>query len=175
MTRDRRRPPPVLWFFAVATALLLSACLAALGQPLYGQQPDVADAPGSISGTVTDAAGVPLAGIRVTLDSLGDHLYRSPIFTDQDGQYAFSFLGAGIYKIGFSDPNALYGAEFYPGAARLDEAESIPVTGNDVTGIDAHLVVGGVITGTLTFAASPPRNWSLDITLWRYHRGGRDV
>ena len=46
----------------------------------------------TISGTITDSTGVPLAGVAVSLAEIGT-------YTDADGQYALTNLGSGSYTL----------------------------------------------------------------------------
>lgn len=52
-------------------------------------------ASGQIRGTVTDAAGQPLAGATITLRGPTDHVAQ----TDSDGRFAFQLLSAGTYEL----------------------------------------------------------------------------
>lgn len=64
--------------------------------------PDLAPQGGSISGTVTDFDGVPLAGVRVEAAvSAGADLDLLPVLTDGDGRFALSGLAEGRYDLRF--------------------------------------------------------------------------
>ena len=58
---------------------------------------------GSISGTVTDEAGDPLAGVHVTLGSPD----ASAAVTEADGSYQIGALAAGSYTVRFEGEHRL--------------------------------------------------------------------
>ena len=101
---------------------------------------------GSISGTVTDGAGDPLAGVYV---SLGPS-YAAAAVTGADGSYQIGALAAGSYTVRF-EGDIGYFTEWFDDAP--DEASATPVVvGRDqvVSGIDAQLFDGAAISGTVT-------------------------
>ena len=139
--------------------LLLSLCLCVavvLSASAVTAPAAQAASTGSITGTVTDASGNPLAGIDVTAyqsDGSGDWEWASQVTTASDGSYLISGLSAGVYHVEFSDPNGIYPSQFYDSVAALagDSATPVDVTDGATTpGIDAALTPGGHITGTVT-------------------------
>ena len=71
-------------------------------------------------------------------------------YGDTSGDYTFTGLTAGDYRVGFFDSMGEFTAEYYDNAATLDVATDIPVAGSaDVTGIDAQLSRYGHIAGTV--------------------------
>ena len=62
---------------------------------------------GQVTGSVTDAVGEPLAGIRVSAyrSLSGGWPEQSAAFTGTDGAYVIGALPAGDYRIGFLDPS----------------------------------------------------------------------
>jgi protocatechuate 3,4-dioxygenase beta subunit len=119
---------------------------------------------GSISGTVTDTAGNPLAGVGVGLDGLGENAT-----TDAAGHYTLTNLEPGIYPVWFQPPAGAdylhqnFGGTPVPRAA----GDSLPYptsgytpvevdAGATTTGIDGELETGGVISGTVIDEAGRP-------------------
>ena len=135
-----------LWLLAPATAHAQDA-------------PDAPDAPnivGSISGRVVDEAGEPLAGISVSgqaqdpTKSIGQKYTE----TDADGRYRFDNLVTGLYRLEFRDYNDRYAFQYFGNTQSYEEAELVPITGNNVTGIDVTLTRPGQIRGTVVLTGS---------------------
>lgn len=135
-------------------ALLSSLFLLALGTLWLSRTAHAAPvsptAPGSIAGAVTNQAGVGLADIDVRLWRDGDYSSIRRTTTDANGNYRFAVLAPGIYRVEFVDPAGLYAFQFYPAATILAEATLLFIAGDNLTGIDTQLPVGGVITGIVT-------------------------
>jgi len=134
----------------IFTALvLLLYCGLSIATVNAQQAPQEADAPGLIAGIVTDSAGMPLAGIAVSL-------YRNPegqlrtVMTDVKGAYRFGLLAAGIYQLSFHDSSGQYALQFYGGAPVRSTATDIVMTGEAVTLAPVTLVAGSWILGTIT-------------------------
>ena len=53
---------------------------------------------GRVSGIVSDSAGAPVAGVRVTVVDKAKGL-KSSATTNKKGQYSFLNLGAGVYSL----------------------------------------------------------------------------
>ncbi|HET6809503.1 MAG TPA: carboxypeptidase-like regulatory domain-containing protein [Acidimicrobiales bacterium] len=110
---------------------------------------------GSISGTVTDTGGNPVPGVCVEASGSS-----AMIMTDSNGHYFVPELKGGTYTVFFSTGCAgahYYLAQYYDGASDAQDATPVTVTmGQDTSGIDAHLVLGGRITGTITEPAGGP-------------------
>ncbi len=103
---------------------------------------------GQVTGTDTQAG---LADVQVKLyGSSGEHPLKEAR-TDSSGHYSFTGLAAGSYRVGYSSFHPTgYLASFYAGASSLDSATPVAVTAGQTTAnIDAELVVGGRISGTL--------------------------
>src|SRR5205823_3322173 len=64
----------------------------------------------SISGTVTNASGTPLAGIQV--DSQGD-CGGNGTLTDAAGHYTIGGLRPCTYRVSFQDPHAVYSGQWW--------------------------------------------------------------
>lgn len=149
------------------TAVVAGATLAlGVGAPVPTAS---ALAPGSIAGTVTDAAG-PLEGIEVTvLDSTP--LGLVPVgqdVTDADGEYQVDGINPDpFYAVRFSDPDGDHATEMWDDAIVAPPyAAWVPVTDSGVTsGIDAELEAGSSISGRLTRAGGAPVSGGT-VTLW---------
>jgi len=113
---------------------------------------------GSISGTVTDVSQAPIVGISVTayLWDAGSQQWNwsANVTTDSSGLYTFPGLADGDYSIEFtagSNPPVAYIDQWYPNQPNQGTATSVTVSGGaDVIGIDASLVVGNSVAGTVT-------------------------
>jgi hypothetical protein len=112
---------------------------------------------GQITGTVTSAAtGAGVGGIDVcALASAGMASRCGP--TDAAGHYSLSGLASGSVEVRFirgqGEPGN-YLSQLYAGQVTNSAATHVPVTAGAVTsGIDAHLLAGGIITGRVTSAA----------------------
>jgi hypothetical protein len=106
----------------------------------------------SITGTVTDASGAPIADVRVTVP---DELYSA--VTDESGNYTLGGLAAGSYRICFDPSYATgpaaegYAAECYDNKPSAETADPVAVGGpGAVTVVNAALAPGAAITGRIT-------------------------
>ena len=106
----------------------------------------------SIAGHLTLHAGDPADSVQVYDDQ--NHVVGRG-FVDTDGSYRVTGLGAGSYRLAFNRLSgfAYSAAEFYddhPEGAGLAGGDAVSLTtGEQRTGVDAVLVEGGHITGTL--------------------------
>jgi hypothetical protein len=111
------------------------------------------EAPGSIAGVVTDIHDAPLADIDVSVyRRQGDgswYTIRSEK-TSLEGAYWVALLGAGVYRVGFRDPQNNLADVYYDGVSRLEDATDLVITGNHLTAVNAAMPVGGRITGIIT-------------------------
>lgn len=114
----------------------------------------------TISGTVTDqSTGEPLEGIRVAANFDEDNSVEA--FTRTDGTYDIVGLSTGSYTvsfddIGYTDPSAkkVYVSEWYD-STTLAGATVVSVTAPAArTGVNASMVRGASISGTVTEAGS---------------------
>ncbi len=111
----------------------------------------------SVSGTVTDAAGVPLGGVQVRADTATASGVREA-WTDTGGRYRLPGLAPGTYKIVFAGTgtgDGRYIPQYY-GAASYGAATLTVAAGVDLTGVDAHLQLAGRITGDVTDLGGTP-------------------
>jgi protocatechuate 3,4-dioxygenase beta subunit len=101
----------------------------------------------SISGQVTDEAGVGVPGIQVRVVTRFDSL-RGSATTDAQGNYTVGGLSAGTYRVGYQDPQGIYADSSYSNiesglGLELDEFEAL-------TNINVRLVKLGMAQGTVT-------------------------
>ncbi|MFN8493248.1 MAG: Ig-like domain-containing protein [Caldilineaceae bacterium] len=134
----------------------------------------VLDAPGHITGHVTDEAGHPLAGITITPQKWQTTLdgqeqldyYNSSATTDTNGDYDLADLDPGRYRLQFYDNTRQYQVEYYNNKVDYNVGDDINVGANGiVANIDAQLTAYGRITGVVTDLAGQPLN---DITVEIY-------
>ncbi|HET6809621.1 MAG TPA: carboxypeptidase-like regulatory domain-containing protein [Acidimicrobiales bacterium] len=151
------------WYHDASSQDTATQVSVAAGQTTSGI--DAAMAPGGvISGTVTDTASPanPLAGICViaTPTSGGTGVSGGSGYTANDGTYSIANLAAGSYTIEFrncSPSGGNYASQWYQGASSASSSTPVPIdTGQTVSGIDAAMAPGGVISGTVTDSSSPP-------------------
>lgn len=114
---------------------------------------------GQISGTVTSSASkAAISGITACATEQAGEYARQCATSNASGQYTVSGLATGHYIVEFAAPeeSALnYSVQFYDGKAGEEEASEVSVTaGSTTSGIDAALLAGGAITGTVTDAAT---------------------
>ncbi|HUN78629.1 MAG TPA: carboxypeptidase regulatory-like domain-containing protein [Solirubrobacteraceae bacterium] len=160
----------------VCAALLLgcAALLLGLGAPAAL----AAESDGTLSGTVTSAASsAGLGGIEVLVfEASGEKLVGRAV-TKGTGEYTVEGLPAGDYKVefapGFEGGN--YIAQYYEDAATFADAKLVPVqSGFPTNGVDAKLLAGAEITGTVIEATAsedivPLKNIQVAV----YEAGGR--
>lgn len=108
---------------------------------------------GGITGAVTaEVGGVPLQNVNVNLLNLaGDYLTSTSV--DAGGLYTFTMLASGVYYLQFNPYGASeqYLGEYYDDQPDLLSANPVTVTAPAlVSGIDASLALGAVITGQVT-------------------------
>jgi Carboxypeptidase regulatory-like domain/GDSL-like Lipase/Acylhydrolase family len=113
-----------------------------------------ADTPGTISGTVTDAADpTGLAGVCVLATSADGGGGFGGATTASDGTYQISNLPPDAYTVEF---DSTCGGTVSSSDAPQQYSSAVSVAaGGSATGIDATLAAGGSISGTVTDAANP--------------------
>jgi hypothetical protein len=126
---------------------------------------------GTITGTVTDQQGHPLAGISVNLAPPGSGPVSpgtgGEVKTDDAGRYRLGRLLAGTYRVSFAARG--FAGELYPGVQTYGAARPIDVAaGGTVTGIDAQMQLGGSISGSVIDPAGHRANAFVDA----YHPDG---
>jgi Carboxypeptidase regulatory-like domain len=121
---------------------------------------------GQITGKVTKASGgAAIEGLQVCAQEAGGHGFEFGhcASTNASGVYTISGLASGSYKVEFRagetcGPSGCtqqnYLTQFYNDKSTLAEAEAVAVTaGATKSGIDAAMVEGGQITGSVTKAS----------------------
>jgi hypothetical protein len=143
---------------------------------------------GHITGTVLDSAvpPMPISGVAVSAyawnSSSNYWQWVRGSSTNPSGQYDLGGLAADTYRVCFSSVNSIN--ECYNNVANVDSATDIVVTAGATTaGIDAQLVIGGHITGTVRNSAVPPMPisgvavsayaWNSSSNYWQWVRGSR--
>lgn len=130
---------------------------------------------GKLRGRVTDPAGAPLPEVDVHLygfiPAANQWLELPGTRTNEDGDYEFTSLEAGGYRLKFSmdlySP-APYAPEFYDNAATLESATTVTVTnGVVVDNLNAQLQPYGQITGRVTNVTGQPLP-ATDILVYEY-------
>lgn len=116
---------------------------------------------GSISGTVTGATGALQPVVCVQVFTANGNPTGSPLLwaTDRTGAYRVGGLRTGRYKLRFDECETQQGylSEYYNDRADEVSADLIDVTlGQETSGIDASLALGGSISGTVTDETGVP-------------------
>jgi hypothetical protein len=119
----------------------------------------------SISGTVTEASGAPVAGIRLAVCSMepASATNATPCLgegtaTAADGSYTVDGVPAGTYFVSFQDPTYRHPGGFYSSAGFSSDTNSetdVKVTA-DLTDISIQYPVLYTISGTVTGADGLP-------------------
>jgi 5-hydroxyisourate hydrolase-like protein (transthyretin family) len=160
---------------SIAVVLLGAGLLAGRISQVRAEQVAVApDAPGSISGKVTDQHGAPLAGVQVDLYTFYSFWSQSPMrtTTDSNGAYKIPLLPTGTYRLGFVDPTKANSERFFPNSPTVDDAQNVSVAGYNVTGIDVAMQPGGNIVGT--FFVIPPGVYVPGMTITAYRQQAKE-
>ncbi len=113
---------------------------------------------GGITGAVTaEGSGDPLQDVSVFLyNPAGDYLSSTSV--NASGLYTFTALASGVYYVRFNPygDSDQYLEEYYDGQLDLQSADPVTVTAPAmVSGIDASLTLGAVITGRVTGNDNP--------------------
>jgi protocatechuate 3,4-dioxygenase beta subunit len=127
-----------------------------------------------IAGTVTaEGSGTALPNVQVTayrVTAPNSFEYVFSDTTDQNGDYSVGGLTAGTYRISFNDNNGYYQSEVFDNATgSLDTGTDVLVNAAATTpGINAQLVAGGKISGTVTDALTSSALGGIGIYFYRY-------
>lgn len=111
---------------------------------------------GSISGTVTAEGAGPIEGIEVCPQPEPFTFEANCTSTDANGDYLLGGLPAASYSLHFSAwPQELNYVQEWYGGDQIYPGDLVDLgAGQDLTGIDAELEEGGVITGTASAAGT---------------------
>lgn len=157
---------------------LLRFCVAVCaGAALLFTAPAALATDGSISGTVTNAAGgAALQNIEV--DVYSGTTFTAQVCTQSNGTYTAGGLAPGTYTVAFNPANGFCGVrlnfqiQYYDDQSTFGSATPIQVnSGATTTGIDAALQAGGSITGTVTASGGSTGLPSVEVDL----NGGSSV
>ncbi|MGH2865413.1 MAG: carboxypeptidase regulatory-like domain-containing protein, partial [Solirubrobacteraceae bacterium] len=123
-------------------------------------------APGTIAGTVTEAAdGSPLSGICVDAAALDGASGYEQASTEANGGYSIAGLPAGSYKLEF-DPgcggSSAYATQLY-GEEHGSTATPVAVSAGLTTDANAALTASGTISGTVTSDGSAVEGVCVDV------------
>ncbi|MGA2285073.1 MAG: carboxypeptidase regulatory-like domain-containing protein [Dehalococcoidia bacterium] len=118
------------------------------------------DAGGSLSGTVTNAQGVPVQDAYVCAEPSDFMGSNGCAYSGQDGGYTIGGLASDNYAV-YAEAGG-YAIDYYDGAANWDTLTPVSVLeGQETSGIDFSLHVEGTISGTVYDSAGKPiaRAW----------------
>ena len=126
----------------------------AASQDVTGYNVQLAEG-GSISGTVSGQGAGVLSGVKVEASRVHpqfDYVYVvQSATTNASGLYTLSKLEPGDYWIRYSAFGTSWAAEYNVNALGINDATSIPLAVSQVrTGVNATLVAGSTISGTIT-------------------------
>ncbi len=139
----------------VLAAVLCLACIA----------PAVAAA-GSISGTVTDVvSGEGIEEVEVCAWGFFEE-DEGCVLTEANGSYEITDLLPDEYMVEFWSPDPKYAIQYFDHQSFPWEADPVIVETGAVTGIDAELVLGGQIQGTVRAASTGAPLDEIEVCAW---------
>lgn len=111
---------------------------------------------GQIEGTVrAEAGGAPIQWVEVCAWELSGEEEGGCTGTNAEGKYTIPGLGPGEYGVEFGPESGGFLHQVFDHKLRWSEAEPVTVvSGQATTGIDADLMLGAEIAGTVTSASS---------------------
>ncbi|MDP9694330.1 UNVERIFIED_ORG: hypothetical protein J2X79_001885 [Arthrobacter globiformis] len=131
--------------FEEATPLTLAS-----GQDLTGIDANLLSA-ATISGHISAPPGVDLSRVTVQVLDAASTSHLGWASLAENGSYKVIGLAAGTYKVQFEGPDSGALEQWYSGADSFEAATPLTLTTSQhVTGIDANLVKGASIGGTVT-------------------------
>jgi len=125
-----RGPASFLW-------LILSAIPSAFPSLTFGQQPEQ-QSPGTITGSVVDPKGTPVAGAQVKLTPADQSPSRDAL-TDEDGQFSIPNVSAGSFQLTFSA--AGFAPQSFSGTVRPGETCVVPQMKLALAAVTAEVTV----------------------------------
>ena len=162
------------WYSSAASWRTATVISVAAGQDVTGIDAALVKA-ASISGTVIVPPGVDADKVRISVYAAGD---PSAAITwthiEADGSYTLGYLPAGSYAVAFATvPSTEYqgqdsGAlvQWYSNADSVDDATAIVLgTGEELTGVNATLVKGASISGSVKIP-DPMREYHTTVSLY---------
>ncbi|MFV0316511.1 MAG: carboxypeptidase regulatory-like domain-containing protein [Microthrixaceae bacterium] len=104
----------------------------------------------TVSGRVTNQAGVGIAGVNVNLNSESSNP-GGWAQTDPNGDYETSAVVPGDYRLSFWSNDPAYASEYWNDKPTWDTADLLTInSGPPVTGMDVQLATAAEISGTVT-------------------------
>ncbi|WP_180987261.1 S-layer family protein [Arthrobacter sp. AFG20] len=138
------------WYSGAASIETATPVTLAAGQSLTAINATLVKG-ATISGMITAPDGIDVGGVNVSVQSTSDGWYNASTLVNADGNYTVRGLPAGTYKVQFVGGNSGAVTQWHAAAASFDAATPVTLTaGNDLTGINATLLRGGSISGTVT-------------------------
>jgi 5-hydroxyisourate hydrolase-like protein (transthyretin family) len=130
---------------------------------------------GALSGTVTNSAQQPIAGIQVTATNVGTGNSYSTA-TGSDGTYTDGGLPPGSYQILFQPDNGQgqnFVYQYYPDKSNAAAAQAVLVSaGQTVSHVDATLATGATVSGKVTDAVTGAPVSGVSVYVDDYANGG---
>lgn len=119
---------------------------------------------GTITGTVTDSSGNPIPNVNVNAQT-ADGLGSGAASTGDDGTYSIQGLPAGDYQVQFQPISGTnYIGQYWNDQPTVDTANFVSLPdGATASGIDAQLASGTTISGTVSTAAGPLANATVNV------------
>jgi hypothetical protein len=104
---------------------------------------------GSVTGTVRDSNGLPIANIQVSANSY-DENYGFGGKTEANGTYVIRGVAAGLYRVMVWAEGTIYASKYYNNEINWDNATPVSVSaGQQTTGIDFSIDLGASISGVV--------------------------
>ncbi len=111
----------------------------------------------SLSGVVSDTAGMPLAGIKLTLYRLQLdqwELVREST-ANAAGEFRIPWLSAGAYRLALRDPAGNYARAFFPNAVDIEAGADLVLVGESPAPLEITLAPAAQIAGALLWPEGP--------------------
>jgi hypothetical protein len=123
------------------------------GSPTTGIDAEMLQ-PGKITGRVTNTTGAPVEDVNVEVNGGEfEFIAGTSAVTNANGEYTIENLPEGVYRVSFSPRGSTYLPQYYNGQGSFASANPVLVSAGKTTpGINAVLVEGGKISGTVTDA-----------------------
>ncbi len=126
-----------------------------------------------VAGTVYNSADQPFGSNQVAVYLYkwdgASWAYYDWRFTDSTGGYSFDSISAGEYHVYFAPQDNLHADQYYDDRDRESVADTLIVAADTVIeDLDAHLHLGGTITGTLTDEPTGLALYNLRADLYEY-------
>ena len=147
MAPMRRGPRARLGAIAMLMAALCGAMVGGAGPATASLA--TADAAGSVSGHVTVPPGVDVTQVTVTAHAASLSGQAGWASVAADGSYTITGLPPDRYVVEFNGWAEGLVLQYFPRVLNWDQASPVTVGAGPVTGVDATLVIGATVTGTI--------------------------